>query len=209
MYILELFSGTASVSKVLKELYENCEIVSVDILPGFNPTHAVDILTWEYTVYPPKHFEIIWASPPCTEYSKAKRRSPRNLALADSIVERTLQIIDYFKATYWYIENPADGGLMKHRPVMQHMNKYIHTCCYCRYGFEYRKATNIWTNRHGLNLKMCYKHSTPCDAMKTYGKHMKSAQYSRSSCARHGLGRGRAENAYSIPRELIISLVPK
>ena len=152
--VLELFSGTASVSKVLKEIYENCEIVSVDILPKYDPTHIVDILNWDYTVYPPKHFDMIWASPPCTEYSKAKRYQPRNLELADSIVVRTLQIIDYFKPTHWFIENPADGGLMRHRPVMQHMNKYIHTCCYCQYGFEYRKATNIWTNREGLDLKI-------------------------------------------------------
>ena len=50
---------------------------------------------------------MIWASPPCTEYSRAKSRyGVRQLDLAKSIVKRTLEIIDYFDPEYYGIENP-------------------------------------------------------------------------------------------------------
>lgn len=208
MRVLELFSGTSSVGRTLKSLHDTCEIVSVDILAKNAPTHVVDILEWDCTsAYPEHYFDIVWASPPCTEYSKAKTRGTRNLARADRIVLETLRIIKHFKPTYWFIENPADGGLLKHRPVMRETNRFLHTCCYCRYGFEYRKATNIWTNKTNLNLKMCYKRSTPCLSIKLYGKHMKSAQCTRSSRAKHGVGRGPVRNAHAIPRELVLALI--
>ena len=57
---------------------------------------------------------------------------------------RTEEIIDYFKPTYYFIENPK-GGKMKdfcYRPYVD--------VSYCRYGYDYRKDTRIWTNLHFL-----------------------------------------------------------
>ena len=36
-----------------------------------------DILDWDYTIYPPKHWDVIFASPPCNTFSCAnpKRRN--------------------------------------------------------------------------------------------------------------------------------------
>jgi len=50
MKLLELFSGTGSVSKSVGHLYD--EIISIDILEKFNPTEVADILKWNYKKYP-------------------------------------------------------------------------------------------------------------------------------------------------------------
>jgi hypothetical protein len=45
------------------------EVVSLDILKKFNPTHQCDIMDFVYTQYPRGYFDIIWASPECKVYS--------------------------------------------------------------------------------------------------------------------------------------------
>ena len=144
MRLLELFSGTGSVRKAVGHQFD--EVISIDILPKFNPTETADILLWDYKKYPPGYFDAVWASPPCTEYSKLKYMSsaPRNLALADSIVQRTLEIIEYFNPTKWFIENPQTG-LLKDREFMLGLPYVdIDYCMYCDWG--YKKKTRIWTN---------------------------------------------------------------
>ena len=94
MRLLELFSGTGSVGKAFK----GCEIVSLDLDKKSKATITSDILQWDYTVFLRGHFDCIWASPPCTQYSicRTTAKTPRNLDLADSLVRRTLEIIAYF-----------------------------------------------------------------------------------------------------------------
>lgn len=145
MRLLELFSGTGSVRKAVGQLFD--EIVSIDILQKFNPTEVSDILKWDYKKYPPGYFDVIWASPPCTEYSAILRSQPnrqRNLALADSIVQRTIEIIEYFNPDKWFMENPQTG-LLKDREFM--LGVPFTDVDYCRYSnWGYRKRTRIWTN---------------------------------------------------------------
>ena len=75
---LELFSGTKSVGKVAEQL--GYEVVSLDL------KHAdinCNIIDWDYTTYPVGYFDLTWASPPCTKYSKANTVGVRNLELAN------------------------------------------------------------------------------------------------------------------------------
>jgi hypothetical protein len=65
--ILILFKGTGSVDALFERL--GWEVVSLDILKKFNPTHQCDIMDFVYTQYPRGYFDIIWASPECKVYS--------------------------------------------------------------------------------------------------------------------------------------------
>ena len=144
MRLLELFSGTGSVRKAVSHMFS--EVVSIDILPKFEATETIDILEWNYKKYPVGYFDAVWASPPCVEYSKLKyiSKAPRNLTLADSIVKRTLEILEYFNPERWFIENPQTG-LLKDREFMWGL-PYVDVD-YCMYSdWGYKKKTRIWTN---------------------------------------------------------------
>jgi hypothetical protein len=166
MRLLELFSGTGSVRKAVGAQFD--EIVSIDILDKFIPSECCDILQWNYKKYPSGYFDCIWASPPCTEYSKAKTRGVRNFQLADSIVQRTIEIIDYFQPDKWFIENPESGKL-KDRDFMLGIPFY--DVDYCCYGKEYRKRTRIWTTIEGFEPKLCDPTTCP---MMIDGRHKMS-----------------------------------
>ena len=99
-----MFSGSGSVGEYLKKL--GYDVVSLDINPRFHPTFAVDILKWDYRNYlSPGQFKIVAASPPCQEYSAAKSTGQRDLVRANAIVRKTLEIIQWLKPEFWWIEN--------------------------------------------------------------------------------------------------------
>ena len=145
---LDLFSGTKSWTRAFEKIGFEC--VSVDLDKKTSPTHIADMLTWDYTMYPPGYFHAITAGPPCTEYSRARTTGPpRNLELADRLVAKTLEIINYFRPLSWCIENPQTG-LLKTRDVVAGV--LYNDVSYCRYcpsdgSFPpYRKLTRIWSN---------------------------------------------------------------
>jgi rhodanese-related sulfurtransferase len=143
---------------------------------------------------PPEYFDAIHASPPCTHYSIARTcsKTPRDLDGADRLVERTLDIIEYFRPAVWIIENPYTG-LMKSRPCMAGMDRYLRTVCYCRYGMQYKKATAVWTNLGGywVERPMC-SYSNPCEKV-VNGRHPTTAQQ------RDGFS---TKQLYALPKEL-------
>ena len=99
MNLLELFSGTGSVGTIARSLGFN--VISLDLK---NDDVNCDILEWDYKQFERNHFQFIWSSPPCTEYSIAKTTGIRNIDYANRIVLKTLEIIDYFGFPYFVIE---------------------------------------------------------------------------------------------------------
>ena len=193
MNILELFCGTKSIGKCCDKLGWNS--VSVDMEKKFNPTHLCNIMDFDYKQYPKDYFDIVWSSPPCTEYSKAKSRGIRDIDGANKIVIRTIEIINYFNCEYWFIENPQTGKL-KDQSFMKDFNFVDGD--YCMYGKEYRKRTRFWTNKD-CKLKLCDKN---CGSF-IDGKHLGSCGngYKKYSNKSYSL-----QEKYSIPEDLIFSL---
>jgi hypothetical protein len=199
MIILDLCAGTGSVQRAVPR----AKVVSVDIDPKNKPTIVADVLSWDYAkAFPIGYFDIIWASPPCTHYSMAKTKGIRDYAKYDAIVKRCFEIIMYYRSNYWFVENPGGGAHLHKRPFMKtRWNKYLHECCYCRYGYPYKKTTHIWTNRK-INLKMCTI-KTPCKYVRRYGKHPFVAQSGPNFKSRTGPGTRSLSDRYSVPTRLI------
>tara|TARA_R110000822_G_scaffold203068_3_gene340005 strand:- start:1621 stop:2238 length:618 start_codon:yes stop_codon:yes gene_type:complete len=175
MNCLDIFSGTHSVAKQL--IKEGHKCITLDLKDS---DINVNILEWDYTEYPVGHFDYIHASPPCHLFSiarkcnlgkKLKKHNGKvftmEMLIKEQIEEglplinKTLEILNYFKPKYYTIENPATGD----------MKKYIHhlpytDVTYCMYGFEYKKATRIWNNFDfkGRYCDKSHKHINVCRA---------------------------------------------
>jgi hypothetical protein len=158
MKLLELFSGTGSVGKVAEEL--GYEVISVDITDKLHPvSHLTDILSWDYTIYPKDHFDIVWASPPCRTFSTLRRLHKSREVIDQDIqtyglppLRKAQEIIDYFQPAKWFIENPQTGRMKEFLDLPYYDIDY---CMYCDWG--YKKATRVWTNITTFNAKRCNK----------------------------------------------------
>lgn len=206
MRILDLCAGTGSVQRALP----GTQVISVDMNSKYNPTICADVTQWDYKVFPKGYFDVVWASPPCTHYSPAKSIGKRDFRKYDPIVKRCLEMINYYKPKYWFMENPGKGGHLHRRPFMKPWNKYLHECCYCRYGYSYRKSTHIWTNKK-VSLKTCNV-VTPCETFKKHGRHLSTAQCSYNLNKNHeitSLGTSTLRERYSVPKKLIQALIVK
>jgi hypothetical protein len=215
IFLVELFSGSSSVAKAIARSLPagaRLRVHSVDIHPEYNPTTATDLMKWDYRtalqafLADAKPDDLVWlhASPPCTEFSRAKTTAPRNLPLADGLVRRTLRILKHVGRLapdadrfFWTVENPV--GLLRTRPYMQRLEPCRHTTSYCKWGKNYRKDTDIWTNVPGLELPLCRRGSY-CADKALHGQHLVSAQSGPTHGGTPGSVTG--ENVYPLPHRL-------
>ena len=192
MRLLELFSGTKSVGRAFEAL--GWEVTSLDADATTRPGICADIREWDYRTYPPGHFDFIWASPVCTEFSRALTRRSRRLEDGDCLVLKTIEIIGYLRPRWWAVENPRTG-LLKSRPYMKALP--YDDVSYCMYGFRYQKTTRIWNNLPWVpSQPVCSKRGR-CEAFQD-GRHPETAQRQGS---RHWPGQT-WEQLYSLPPRL-------
>ena len=195
--LLELFAGTGSVGKVFRRDFD---VTSLELVG--NPDIKVDIMAWDHRALPQNSFDVIWASPPCTMYSRARTtaKTPRDLEGSDAMVRQTLDILEYFKPKIWMMENPQTG-MLKDREVVEGLP--FRDVCYCMYGMPYKKPMRIWNNwdTSWIPRPMCSK-QTACENV-TEGRHPISAQRRAGKLGDVAFSQA---DLYAIPVELVEEL---
>ena len=206
MRVLELFSGTKSASRVIREL--GWSTVSLDIDPTHDPDLCQDIMDFDETSYSKDYFQFIWASPDCASYSRARGNAIKDrveaMQLADRLVAKTRQIIEYF-GCHFCIENPASSKMWK-REVAHGLLENSCITSYCSFGMLYRKDTRI-ASSFVLNLPRCLGKGN-CQAM-IENRHKEWAQRGYN-LKNQGAAKQRSHTLYelhSIPRGLIVEIL--
>ena len=228
MNLLELFSGTHSIGKVAKELNYNVTSLDRDLgedcpfNSGYksNKHFREDILTWDYKQFPTGYFDIITASPVCLWWSslrntwigrqaKSIRPPPKIITREDiqedinlygkPMVDKVIEIMEYFKPKYWWIENPTTGKMKGYIESKYPQYNTFYDVDYCKYSdFGYKKRTRFWTNIKHFTPKLCYK-----DCVNMNGKKHKIDVSQGIGGGSNRLGR------YRIPELLIKELLIK
>jgi hypothetical protein len=152
--ILELFSGTKSISKVFAA--HGWRVFTIDNNSDLNPDFCINMLDFDISMLPEEWRtpDIIWASPPCTAFSIAGAlyknwRNGKPISekahLGLALVCKAKEIIELLKPRFWYIENPR-GMLRKQKEMFGYGRRVSVT--YCKYGDSRQKPTDIWTNNY-------------------------------------------------------------
>ena len=172
IYVLELYSGRGEVSAVASTVLDNCPVETLDMSTAYGqPTieaklpddnkQVVEHLKQKYPGMRP----VIWASPDCTHYSRARSNAilERDLDTADKGVHAVRQLGLALNALLTIIENPGTG-LLVGRDVIRFM-PYSFQVNYCQYGALYPKPTMLWCSHDlsatGFVPRLC---NGTCDA---------------------------------------------
>ena len=180
------------------------EVISLDLSDA---DICVDIMEWDYTTYEPGYFDVIWCSPPCDTFSKARFKNIGRYGITRESIEhdihtqglpllhKSLEIIKHFDPTFYFIENPQTGSMKRFLDLPYYIVDY------CMYGFSYRKRTCIWTNLKDFEPKTCSKN---CGSF-VDGKHIMSAVGGNLTQKGQGSGMNK-KGRYKIPTPLLRDL---
>lgn len=170
MRVLELFSGTATLSKLAKTLGHDTFTVDLhepaDLQADVLTLNAQDLLAASGF----SGIDMLWASPPCTGFSVAAigrnwrkdgdQYHPKSASarLSRELLAHTMNLIDALEPLTWYVENPR--GMARRMSSVQHAKRV--TVTYCQYGERRMKPTDIWHySPHWLPRPAC-RNGDPC-----------------------------------------------
>ena len=156
--MLELFSGRKSVSRVFQNKGWNAW--SVDNEPKLNPSICCDILNITPAMLP-ANISFIWASPPCTTFSRAADPShwekktlkyrrytyfPKTPEAFISILllKKTIEILSWYPNVLFIIENLV--GKIQHMLPLQQLGHFRYFVNYFDFGMPRSKETYLFSN---------------------------------------------------------------
>lgn len=158
MNVLELFSGSQTLRKAFEAAGHTVTSLDIKKLRGTNiDTIITDIMDWNFRDFIECQFDVIWIGLPCNTYSKAsggkhfynycKPRTPEAIKALE-IFYKIVEILDYFRPSIWYIENPAGGFLnFPHiKDFIMSANCNIECFYQSSYGYPIPKHTVLLTN---------------------------------------------------------------
>jgi len=194
--VLDLWSGSKSATQAWADAGH--EIISVDIDESSNPTICKDILNVdvaELEALAPDGFAFAWASVDCRIYSLMNMRWARHWDVrnnraypatqeaidANARLVWTLHLLQSVKTPYWVVENPR--AMMRQQPFMKALHR--ETVCYCKYGDDRMKPTDLFGNLPPSFVgQMCKNSSASCH-------HRSAPRGSRSGT--QGMAQGEAQ----------------
>lgn len=116
MRVLDLFSGLGGFSQAFRD--RGHEVVTVDIDAEFRPSIRGDVRY--LPIKRGAYFDVILASPPCDEFSKASMPWHRDTANPDKgmeLVHAAIRVINDINPQFWVIEN-VRGAIKYFKPVL-------------------------------------------------------------------------------------------
>ena len=137
MKILELFCGLGGWSKGFHDIFPDAEFYGIDIKDYGYPYNFIkaDLNDWE----PDQEYDIVLASPPCTEFCQMKRYTGYwhySERIGLDLIYRTFYLIEKIKPKFWVLENV--WGLADFLPSPREK---------IRYGFRKgKKEAWLWGN---------------------------------------------------------------
>lgn len=117
--MLDLFAGLGGASSAMKQLGWQVDTLDVGPFP----------LTWQQDIrtFHPRtdYYDFVWASPPCTEFSRESMPWCRTGNAPDmSLVHEALRVVEEAQPTYWALEN-VRGSLKYIVPVLGRWRAHI------------------------------------------------------------------------------------
>lgn len=100
--MLDLFSGSGGASRAA--LVRGWDVVRIDKDEHAAVTIRADLRLWERVLSADDKFDLIWASPPCTQLSVANQKT-RNVQAGLELVRVALEIIERLAPRWWVLEN--------------------------------------------------------------------------------------------------------
>lgn len=106
--MVDLFSGLGGASEAMRE--RGWEVVRVDIDPGCNPDLVMDVKNFidYWKSHDGRSPDLLWASPPCDEFSRAEKPwygfpVPSQESL--ELVKIVFDIVREIQPKFWILEN--------------------------------------------------------------------------------------------------------
>ena len=138
--MLDLFSGLGGASEAMirDPKWTVMRIENNPLLMGVPNTESIDVLEFRDTLatmvdegYVPEPVDVLWASPPCVEFSLAYS-APQSVATRNGedynpnmdLLIATIEIIEMIQPRYWIIEN-VRGAKKWFKPFLGDQNQVI------------------------------------------------------------------------------------